>query len=62
MKAFQTPERKALNDAAETALQKISTRDLKVPPGDGSSPDQTASPSFGQKCPPLDFTRRNQDG
>jgi len=62
LKAFQTPERKALNDAAETALQKISTRDLKVPPGDGSAADQTPSPSFGTKCPPLQFTRRNQDG
>jgi hypothetical protein len=69
MKAFQTDGRKALNDAAEKALKDISTRDLKVPPGDGSPADQTASPSFGTRprtqCPnppARNFTSESQDG
>lgn len=69
MKAFQTDGRKSLNDAAEKAMEKIATRDLKVPPGDGSAADQTSSPSFGSRPtkqfpnpPDRNFTRDNQDG
>lgn len=69
MKAFQSKDRKDLNDAAVTALEKISTRALKVPPGDGSPADQTPSPSFGTRPtrtfpnpPDRNFSRGNQDG
>jgi hypothetical protein len=69
LKAFQTDGRKVLNDSAETALKQIASRELKVPPGDGSPADQTSSPSFGTRrgpqCsnpPARQFNRRNQDG
>lgn len=69
LKALQTDARKVLNDAAEKMLADISRRDVKVPPGDGSSADQSPSPRFGTRggsraTDPNErnFTAESQDG
>lgn len=69
LKTFQTEAREKLNTAAEAALEKILARELRVPPGDGSSADQSPSPAFGSRggsraTDPAarDFNRTNQDG
>jgi hypothetical protein len=69
LKAFQTADRSKLNDAAEKMLADISKRDVRVPPGDGSSADQSPSPSFGTRGggdtndpPARDFTKPTQEG
>jgi hypothetical protein len=69
LKALQTAERSKLNDAAEKMLADLSSRDVKVPPGDGSEADQSPSPSFGTRGGPRatdpaerDFTKPQQDG
>lgn len=69
LKALQTADRKALNDAAEKMLADISAGKVKIAPGDGSSADQSPSPSFGTRGGPRasdprerDFTREKQEG
>jgi len=72
LKSFQTEARSKLNDAAEKMLADISSRDVKIPNGDGSSAasaDQFPRPTFGTRGgtrdtdPPLrHFTSKSQNG
>ena len=66
LKALQTEAREKLNTAAEKMLADISSRDVKVPPGDGSAADQSPSPAFGTRgtngLPHRNFTPDTQEG
>lgn len=66
LKALQTDARKSLAEAAEKMLAQISSRDVKVPPGDGSAADQSPSPKFGTRgsdaVPLRNFTDATQSG
>jgi len=69
LKAFQTADRSKLNDAAEKMLAALASRDVRVPPGDGSAGDQSPAPSFGTRGgtretdpPEREFTKEKQDG
>ena len=60
LKNLQTEGRSKLNEAAEKMLADISTRTVKVPPGDGSSADQTLSPKISKRH--LTMRERAQEG